>query len=454
MLAKFWNKFTIPFLKNMGRMNNPTAPPVVVVLGATGTGKTKLSIELAQKFNGEVVNADSLQVYKGLDIITNKVTKEEMAMVPHHLIDFLEPLTPITVVDFRNRALKVIQDIFQRNKMPVIVGGTHYYIEALLWEFLIDADKTASDTFLFQQDKMQKENQIETESSQVNVDTVFSKPIFMSSFKDVPSDVLYNILMEVDPEAAQVLHPNDRRKVIRILQIIQRNNGTKYSDLIKDQHSKTGGSNLSGPLRYPKTVIFWTHTEPDILNKRLDDRVDEMLRQGLLKELTDFHTNYASSRVSSGFKPDYTEGIFQAIGFKEFHSYLVQEEKNEKLLEKSILEMKVQTRRYAKKQMKWIRNRLLEAHNRIIPPLFQVNTSHPENWVVDVRDKAFQIMERIIADDILPHDLQPVSQTQTKVIDRKRVRRCDICNKVCAGQEQWEAHVQSKGHRALKKTGI
>ncbi|KAI5717043.1 hypothetical protein M8J76_016651 [Diaphorina citri] len=112
--------------------------PIFVILGSTGTGKSKLGIEIAKKFNGEIISADSMQVYKGLDVITNKVTPEEAEGIPHHLLDFLDPNTRFTVVDYRNRALKHIDDILQRNKVPIIVGGTNYYIESLLWTILLD----------------------------------------------------------------------------------------------------------------------------------------------------------------------------------------------------------------------------------------------------------------------------------------------------------------------------
>ena len=114
---------------------------LVVVLGSTATGKSKLGIELAKLFNGEVISADSMQVYKGLDIITNKVTQEESTQVKHHLIDVVSPNEEFTVVDFKKKALGVIEDLSQKGCLPVVVGGTNYFIESLLWDFLIDEKK-------------------------------------------------------------------------------------------------------------------------------------------------------------------------------------------------------------------------------------------------------------------------------------------------------------------------
>ncbi|GFO47983.1 tRNA dimethylallyltransferase [Plakobranchus ocellatus] len=113
--------------------------PLVVVLGATGAGKSKLAIEIAKVFKGEIISADSMQIYKGLDIITNKVTEEEQSEAPHHLISYLEPdHKHYNVVDFRDAALPIINDLFTRSKIPIIVGGTNYYIESILWDFLIN----------------------------------------------------------------------------------------------------------------------------------------------------------------------------------------------------------------------------------------------------------------------------------------------------------------------------
>merc|ERR1739838_1267324 len=126
----------------MGRL------PIVVVLGATGAGKSKLALEIASKIKGEIISADSMQVYKDLDIITNKVTAEEQALVPHHLIDFVDPRSRYSVVDFRNQAQPLIEQLLDANKIPVVVGGTNYYIEALLWENLVDPvpEQTSTDT--------------------------------------------------------------------------------------------------------------------------------------------------------------------------------------------------------------------------------------------------------------------------------------------------------------------
>lgn len=168
--------------------------PVVVVLGATGAGKSKLALEIAQRFGGEIISADAMQMYKGLDIVTNKVTQEERRLVKHHMIDYLDPLLRTTVVEFRNKAGLIIDDLKKRNVMPVICGGTNYYIESLLWQVLVETSSNTTESAC----KRFKTTGIDDES--------------------MTNAELYNRLKEQDPERASQLHPQERRKVVRSLQ--------------------------------------------------------------------------------------------------------------------------------------------------------------------------------------------------------------------------------------------
>ncbi|XP_017881076.1 tRNA dimethylallyltransferase-like [Ceratina calcarata] len=168
--------------------------PVLAILGSTGSGKSRLGIELARRFSGEIISADSMQVYKGLDIITAKVTKEEKAMVPHHMLDVVDPLNPsFTVVQFRDMAIPIIDDLLARRKMPIIVGGTNYYIESVLWKILIDKNEDEDDPV--------------ARSKRMKVE--------MDRFTTTSNEELFKQLTEVDPEMARRVHPNNRRKIIR-----------------------------------------------------------------------------------------------------------------------------------------------------------------------------------------------------------------------------------------------
>uniref|UniRef100_A0A3Q2E9N5 tRNA isopentenyltransferase 1 n=1 Tax=Cyprinodon variegatus TaxID=28743 RepID=A0A3Q2E9N5_CYPVA len=167
-----------------------------------------------------------MQVYKGLDIITNKVTAEERAQCTHHMIGFVDPLVKsYTVVDFRNKAL-------DRNKLPIIVGGTNYYIESLLWRVLVDSGDSGDGADGGQNRKMELEK--------------------------LGGEELYKRLMEVDPKMASMLHPNDKRKIARSLQI-HKDTGVPHSHWLEEQ--RQGGDGLGGPLRYPDPCIFWLHAD-------------------------------------------------------------------------------------------------------------------------------------------------------------------------------------------------
>ncbi|KAL1422047.1 hypothetical protein MTO96_022450 [Rhipicephalus appendiculatus] len=191
--------------------------PLVVVLGATGTGKSKLAIEIASKFNGEIISADSMQVYKSLDIITNKVTQAERETLHRiHLLDFLDPLSNFTVADFQSKALGVIDNLANRNKLPIIVGGTNYYIESLLWKILVRPEQEPEDQAGFDSNRvlfrdvvgsfLDTKADIDSETSDAVTTLLNDKP-HDASLGDVSTEHLYKCLEIVDPERAVRLHP-------------------------------------------------------------------------------------------------------------------------------------------------------------------------------------------------------------------------------------------------------
>ncbi|XP_025990811.2 tRNA dimethylallyltransferase isoform X2 [Solenopsis invicta] len=324
--------------------------PILVILGATGCGKSRLSIELARRFPGEIISADSMQVYKGLDIVTAKVTPAERKAAPHHMLDIVDPLTNFSVIDFRDMALPIIDNLLARRKLPVVVGGTNYYIESLLWQILItdpkeppvQVDSSATnpsasienrsdDRYNVQVDRLNDgdDDDHETAPKKLKFDVRF----------DGSNEELHQRLMEVDPEMARKLHPNNRRKVIRSLEIFYQH-GKTHSELLKAQRN-AGGCGLGGPLRYPNSIILWLRCNKKVLDSRLNDRVDGMMEAGLVRELLDFHRRYNEQRIKSNTSPDYTKGIFQSIGFKEFHTYLIQSEEeraSEKVCERVFVE--------------------------------------------------------------------------------------------------------------------
>ncbi|XP_007249338.1 tRNA dimethylallyltransferase [Astyanax mexicanus] len=393
-------------------------PPLVVILGATGTGKSKLAIELGRRLQGEIISADSMQVYKGLDIITNKVTPEEQAQCPHHMISFVDPLvSSYTVVDFRNRVLSLIEDLHHQEKLPVIVGGTNYYIESILWKVLLDTkQKSGTD--------------------------------IKRKLEIMGGPELHKRLKEVDPDMAAMLHPNDTRKIARSLQVYQET-GIQHSRLLEEQQKQEGGDGLGGPLRFTDPCIFWLHSNMDALDKRLDERVDEMLSSGLIEELKDFHQRFNEKKIQENSQ-DYQHGIFQSIGFKEFHEYLtagadVSQEEREELKMKSVEALKQATRRYARKQNKWVRNRFLKRPGTYVPPVYGLDVTDVSCWEQTVLHPALDILNCLRKGEQPP--VEPIRVEGEGPRNKRSHHVCELCDKVIIGDMEWTAHLKSKNHQ-------
>ncbi|KAM9776695.1 tRNA dimethylallyltransferase isoform 3-T3 [Syngnathus typhle] len=363
-----------------------------------------------------------LKVYHGLDIITNKVTAEERAQCLHHMIGFVDPLVSnYTVVDFRNKAVSLIDDMHHQNKLPIVVGGTNYYIESLLWRVLLDAGR----------DDLEGDGDTDRKLE----------------LEKLEGAELHKRLMEVDPKMAALLHPNDKRKIARSLQIHQET-GVPHSSWLEEQRGQQGGAALGGPLRYPDPCIFWLHADMNALDKRLDARVDEMLSVGLIEELRDFHVRFNQQKVRDDSQ-NYQHGIFQSIGFKEFHDYLTapenstQEEKDA-LRKKGVEALKIATRRYARKQNKWVRNRFLKRPGDSVPAVYALDVTDVARWEETALNPALQILDSLCKGEepaIPPIRLQGEEQSN------KRSRHsCDLCDKVIIGDLEWAAHLKSKKH--------
>ncbi|KAB1268179.1 tRNA dimethylallyltransferase [Camelus dromedarius] len=431
--------------------------PLVVILGATGTGKSTLALQLGQRLGGEIVSADSMQVYEGLDIITNKVSAQEQKMCQHHMISFVDPLvTNYTVVDFRNKATALIslrktaarlvsqgflldvkycdvflnfhiEDIFARDKIPIVVGGTNYYIESLLWKVLISAKPQGMGTAKVIDRKVELEKE--------------------------DGHALHKRLSQVDPEMAAKLHPHDKRKVARSLQVFEET-GISHSEFLHRQHAEEGGGPLGGPLKFPNPCILWLHAEQTVLDKRLDKRVDNMLAAGLLDELRDFHRRYNEKKVAENSQ-DYQHGIFQSIGFKEFHEYLITEgkctpETSNQLLKKGIEALKQVTKRYARKQNRWVKNRFLSRPGPGVPPVYGLEVSDTSKWEESVLEPALEIVQSFIQGQ--KPAAAPVKMPSNETENKRSYHMCDLCDRIIIGDREWAAHVKSKSHlHQLKK---
>uniref|UniRef100_A0A8C4Z607 tRNA dimethylallyltransferase n=1 Tax=Gadus morhua TaxID=8049 RepID=A0A8C4Z607_GADMO len=402
-------------------------PPLVVVLGATGTGKSKLAIEIGKRMQGEIISADSMQVYQGLDIITNKVTTKERAQCTHHMIGFVDPLvSSYTVVDFRNKALPNIEDLHTRSKLPIIVGGTNYYIESLLWKVLVDT----------QQEK--------AESAKAGEDRAALRK---AELEKMGGAELHKRLMEVDPKMAAMLHPNNARKIARSLQVHE-DTGVAHSRWLEEQQGQEGAGGLGGPLRYPDPCIFWLHADMQALDVRLDARVDAMLSAGLMEELRDFHERYNQRRLQEDSQ-DYQHGIFQSIGFKEFHQYLTAPEdsgQRETLRDKGTEALKNATRRYARQQNKWVRNRFLKRPGGSVPAVYGLDVSDVSRWEETVLEPALQILHSLTKGE--SPAIEPIRVEEAELTNKRSRHTCELCDKVIIGDLEWTAHLKSKKHHS------
>ncbi len=263
---------------------------IIAIVGPTGVGKTKLSIELAHKLDGEIINCDSTQVYRGLDIATAKVTEEEMDGVVHHLLSFKELEEEYTVYDFQRDARDCIEDILKRGKTPILVGGTGLYLKAVLYDY-------------------QFEEEQETKQ-------------YTSS-----NEELYERLLQLDPYTQ--IHKNNRRRIERYLSYYD-TTGKKLNEKEKAK-----------PL-YDFILIGLT-TDRDTLYERINRRVDEMLRMGLLEEAREIFD-----------KKIWTKAVMTPIGYKELFPFF----KGECTLEESVALIQKRSRNYAKRQYTWFCNQM------------------------------------------------------------------------------------------------
>jgi len=382
---------------------------IVVVVGTTGVGKTKLGVDLAQHFSGEVINVDVMQMYKGLEVATAKVTEAERQGVPHHLMSFLEPHETFSPHAFRKLADDKIREISSRGKMPIIVGGTMYYIQGLLWDHLIGHGKDSRSPRATEE---ATEAAVDEHKNIVDGEVATSS----SSLSSSSSTSLWEKLQTVDPEMASELHPNNIRKIARSLEIYNTSGGVTHTELLRQQKESGGGIASLEKSRYPNACILWCRCDKDVLKERLDNRVIDMMSNGLPEEIVELQASaMTASHSSSAVMPyDPTRGVYQSIGFKEFQEYLEKvrlNEDNEDMgggesggerqktqtnsnvelaaaLERGVEQLKISTHRYARKQLAWIRNRWVA--NDI--PVHVLDTTVIKQWEINVNQIAQSVV--------------------------------------------------------------
>lgn len=278
-------------------------PKLVVLLGPTAVGKTRLSIELAKAFSCEIISGDSMQVYRGMDIGTAKITREEMQGVPHHLIDVLEPDEPFSVALFQEWCGQLIPEIHARGRLPFIVGGTGLYIESVCYGFQF-TEASADEEFRARQQQI---------------------------YELEGPEVLHAKLAEVDPKSAERLHPNDVRRVIRALEIYHVT-GEPLSASLERQKKESP---------YELCLIGLT-MDRQMLYNRIEQRIDEMVASGLVEEVRQL--------LERGIPRDTIS--MQGLGYKEIAEHL----EDEVPLEAAVYKLKRDTRHFAKRQLSWFRH--------------------------------------------------------------------------------------------------
>lgn len=266
--------------------------PVIIIVGPTGVGKTKLSVELAKKLGGEIINADSTQIYEELNIATAKVTEKEKEGIPHHLFDIKGIKEEYTVYDYQKDCRKEIDTLLHQNIVPILVGGTGLYIKAAVYDYQ------------------------------------FTEGKFNSQYESLSDAELYQMLLAVDPNTT--IHQNNRKRVIRAYNY--------YLETGKPFSTKE----ITEKLIYPVITIGLT-TDREMLYQRINDRVDDMVKQGLLKEAKKIYDSNIRSKA-----------VMTPIGYKELFPYFEGNDTLEHCLDK----IKQNSRKYAKRQYTWFRNQM------------------------------------------------------------------------------------------------
>ena len=277
-------------------------PKVIIICGPTASGKTALSIELAKTINGEIVSCDSMQIYKDMDIGTAKPTAEEMQGIKHYLLDFIEPDKRYSVAEFKKDAEKAIEQILAKGKIPIVVGGTGLYVDSLIYG--IEYQDIPLD-----EEYRNKLEQIANEKG---------------------LEVLYEKAKQIDEQAMKKISPNDKKRIMRVLEIYKATGKNKTEQEMESRKNE---------VKYDFEV-FAINMDREVLYDRINKRVDIMIEQGLIEEVKNIIQKYSEFPTA-----------MQGLGYKEVVEYLNGNCSKEEMIEK----IKMETRRYAKRQLTWFR---------------------------------------------------------------------------------------------------
>ena len=271
---------------------------VLVIVGPTASGKSAFGIECAKAFNGEIISGDSIQIYRGLNIGSAKISQDEMSNIKHHLIDIKDANETYSVKEFQERGRSLIEEISLKNKLPIIVGGTGLYIKALLYDYVFF-------------DEEEKDN----------------------PYDELSNEDIYDVLLKEDPASLEKIHINNRKRLVRALNVLRKHK-TGSADIASKQEHK---------LLYDAKIIGLT-LDRESLYERINMRVDKMIEDGLIEEI--------QGLLDSGI--NFSNQSMQGIGYKEFKEYF----NGEKSLDECIASVKSNTKHFAKRQYTWFKNQM------------------------------------------------------------------------------------------------
>lgn len=297
--------------------------PLIIIAGPTAAGKTKTSVQLAKAINGEIISADSMQVYRGMTVGTAKVLEHEMNGVPHHLIDVLNPDESCSIVKWQSMVKSAMEDIYSRGKVPILVGGTGFYIQSIVYDIEFDENEA---------------------------DTTYRKELELIAAEADGIDKLHSMLKAVDKASADAIHKNNVKRVIRALEYYQQT-GEQISAHNEKERQKQSPYNLA---------YFVLTMDRDLLYSRIDQRVDSMVEDGLVEEV--------KGLLRSGYTPSLVS--MQGLGYKEIVPYI----QGDASLEDALYTLKRDTRHFAKRQLTWFRRESVVEWVDITEFLTDVNT--------------------------------------------------------------------------------
>jgi tRNA dimethylallyltransferase len=388
-----------------------------------------------------------MQMYKGLPIITNKILEHEKNGIPHHLLDLVDLRErPWDVQRFVKESSKIIDEIHARGRLPIVVGGTIYYTFSLLFE-----DALLSPT------KPDNGGEAVTEADSVD------DPIL-----DASTEEIFAKLKEVDPDMAKKWHPNDRNKIRRSLEIYLKT-GRKASEIYAEQRRPVDNSDdvamastgRKMNLRYP-VLLLWLDAEDFVLKQRLDARVDAMVADGLCDEVVEMAA-VEKELKSVGHVVDMTSGIWASIGYKELGTWLEAQQSGEdnKKIERAKREgieaVKASTKRYAKRQVRFVRLRLAQALIAAgnLDVLLPLDCTDSTRWESTVEEPAARLVGTFMQGQQLPAP-ESLSSAAAAILKRfkegaippdRSARKCEVCKKTLMTEKEWQAHLASRVHK-------